>query len=191
MILLIDGYNLIKQIVKSTNILPESRSRFINELAKYSKKKNHKVIIIFDGGDFPFPAGEVVNEVQIIYSGYKESADTVIKDYLSENFSKDILLISSDRELRDCASKLNISSIKALDFYDFVKKSSREIPKKVTANTVVYKTSSESDKNLDELMLEASYKIDLKDEDFKAQDLTYSKKPEKHQQGTLKKLKKL
>lgn len=192
MILLIDGYNLVKQVVKSVDISYETRLKFINELSRYSKKKNHRVVIVFDGGDFSFAAGEVVNDIQIIYSGYKDSADTVIKDYLSENSSRDILLVSSDRELRDFASKLNIDSIKALDFYDFVKKSNSEIlPKKIKGDTLVYKTSEELDQDLDDLMLDASGKIDFKDEDFKTQNSTHNKRTEKYQQKVIKKFKKL
>ncbi len=192
MILLIDGYNLIKQVIKSTDVSPDIRSKFINELAGYSKKKNHKIVIVFDGGDFPFPSLEEYNNIQIIYSGYKDSADTVIKDYLSENSSKDILLVSSDRELRDCASKLNIDSIKSLEFYGFVNNlKTGIIPKKVRGDTVVHKTSSESDINLDELMMGASGRIYFKEEDFEVKNLIDDRKLENNSKKILKKIKKL
>ena len=93
MILLIDGYNLIKNVLGVSSITSKDKSDFIRKLDSYAKQKNHKVILVFDGGGYSFPFTEKIGLVKVIYSGYKQSADDFIKNYIKENKNQNLLLL--------------------------------------------------------------------------------------------------
>ena len=168
MILLIDGYNLIKNALSVSTISDHDKSLFIKKLHYYAKKKGHKIILFFDGGGFGFPSAENVGLVRVIYSGYKQSADELIKSYILENKNQDLLLITSDREIRSFASQFRVQSLPALDFY-FLLKNDQEAPAKaITAEKTkdtLYKTTSQDTPDLDTLMEEASRIMIRKTED--------------------------
>lgn len=165
MILLVDGYNLLKSITGSLQISENQRFDFIKKLNNYSKIKRHKIIIVFDGGTFSYPTREQFENIYIVYSGYNYSADDIIKNYLSDNRNYDILLITSDLELRKFALSLSIESISSHEFDVFLNNAFKILIKKVDEG--LYKTSKDSSEELDQLMSEASKQILKKDEDEK------------------------
>src|SRR5437016_886266 len=126
MILLIDGYNFIKSLINNKLISEEIRLRFVKKLNYYSKIKNHKVVIVFDGGESSYSTKETIENVDVVYSGYKISADEFIKSYLVENKNQNLFLITSDRDLQKFALSLNIEFISSRRFYDLLN-SSEEI----------------------------------------------------------------
>ena len=75
MILLIDGYNVIKQAMLKKTISEDERKSFIKQLGKYHKIKGHKIMLIFDGGPFDRASKEKENGVYVIYAGTQETAD--------------------------------------------------------------------------------------------------------------------
>ena len=117
MILLIDAYNVLKQLKPSVQISERERKSFIEQLGQYAKKKQHKIVLVFDGGPYDRATQERIAGLYIVYSGALETADAYIKRYLKEHKSLDILLISSDNELRSTAARFNIESMRAPDFY--------------------------------------------------------------------------
>lgn len=50
MIIIVDGYNLLKTLWTNDVVTPTQRSAFINLLGRYSDRRNHKINVIFDGG---------------------------------------------------------------------------------------------------------------------------------------------
>ena len=121
MILLIDAYNVLKQVKPSDIVGERERSAFIHELGRYAKMRQHKIILVFDGGPYDRTSQERIAGVYVVYSGALESADDYIKRYLKEHKELDILLISSDRELRSAAARYHIESVQAPDFYVMMK----------------------------------------------------------------------
>ncbi len=155
MILLIDAYNVLKRHYSDQEISEHIRNQFIARLRQYSKIKQHSIILVFDGGDSPWPIVSDKGVVEIVYSGYNKSADDVIKSYLDEYKQKDIVLVSSDNQLNQYAQNYSIVSVDADAFYMLFKaalekKRSTQINKPQKA----VKTSQESNSELDLLMMQ-------------------------------------
>ena len=194
MILIIDGYNFLKNTQKTLYVSETVRNEFINKLNSYSRSKSHKSIVVFDGGDFSFPTKETIKDVLVIYSGYKKSADEVIKDYLQEHRDKDILLISSDRDLQKFAGLLNLDFISVQEFYNifFYQKTFDE--EAVVSDDTLYKTTGRNTPELDDLMAREMGRILKKEEDNFNMDVNKniaSDKVPKTQKRLFQKIKKL
>jgi predicted RNA-binding protein with PIN domain len=156
MIIVIDGYNVLKQNLKKNIVTDQEKNQFIAQLNRYGKKKNHSIITVFDGGLSPWPEVEKRGIVTIIHSGTQESADEYIMRYLDEREGKELLLISTDRTLGQHAWNLNIESIDATDFYHLLQEEIQpEVIKQSHAKQIVKLTEQENPE-LDALMHEAS-----------------------------------
>lgn len=195
MILLIDGYNVLKQISSSSLVSEKERNNFIKQLGCYAKIRQHKIVIIFDGGPYDRSSKEKVLGVYVIYSGALESADDYIKRYIDDHRSQDLLLISSDRELRNFASRFSIESLPSKKFYEivqsFLQKKQFDFSKK---QTVFIKTTEKEDAELDAIMLEGSKVVPYKVEDFLNEHKRKKSKahePSKKERKKMKKIKKL
>jgi len=117
MIIVIDAYNLLKQYGSDREISSAARTAFIKKAAFYGSHKGHAMVIVFDGGLSSWVERSQVAGVTVIYSGARESADDVIKDYLHEQRGKELLLVSSDSDLVRYARTLSVESIGATAFY--------------------------------------------------------------------------
>ncbi|KKP35819.1 MAG: hypothetical protein UR26_C0002G0119 [candidate division TM6 bacterium GW2011_GWF2_32_72] len=168
MILVIDGYNVLKQAFVPTFVDDRMRSDFIYKLGNYAKVKGHKVVLVFDGGPYDMNFKETINKVSVVYSGYRETADDFIKRYLRENKEKDILLISSDREITSIAEQCGCEWVSALEFYDRFKEFGRTFDlENVSRNkTEIFRTTQTSSQELDQLMQNASKSVETKSEDL-------------------------
>lgn len=176
MILLIDGYNVIKQALIKSRITNIEREQFIKQLSKYHKVSGHKIELVFDGGSYEWPAREKLFNVYLIYSGYNETADHYIKRYLKKHRALDILLVSSDRDICNCAMKLGLECIDSREFYKIMlqrlrKNGSQEFAKQRKAKRL---TESENEE-FDVLMQEASKVVEYKVDDFIAANQRESK----------------
>lgn len=163
--LLIDGYNLFKQVAGAQFLSSAQIKSYITTLFKYAEKKRLQTLLIFDGGLQPYPMYEQHGLLHIVYVGKHKTADDTIKHTIEENCSKDILLVSSDRELNRIADYYNIPSIDALDFWDFVQNAFRVQSKSTQQVCNTIKTSSSINPELDALMLEIK-KIPIKEENI-------------------------
>lgn len=120
MIILIDGYNVLRGVLEGREASEQMRNQFLIQLGRYVRRKKHSIIVIFDGGSNHLPEKMDQYGVHVVYSGYVESADDLIKKKLITLYGKDALLVSSDRELNDWAAKYDVPSIDAQDFYDLL-----------------------------------------------------------------------
>lgn len=125
MILLIDGYNVLKQAFPgSKNVLDKQRAAFINQLAYYKLKKVATItdiVVVFDAGPLLHATREIRGGVVVIFSGQKSSADDWIAQYAEKHRNKDILLISSDRKLGDVCQRYGVKTMPAQEFYAIVR----------------------------------------------------------------------
>lgn len=114
--ILIDGYNLIGIAHKN---LEKARNNLIEKLCEYSELKGHNITVVFDG----WKKGQAtetklrIGDVNIIYSKLGEKADFVIKKLLFET-TKSWIVVSSDREISDFATKKDFVSLTASEFED-------------------------------------------------------------------------
>src|SRR5258708_757099 len=120
MIIIVDGYNVLRGVLDGREASEQARNHFLAQLGRYAKRKKHKIILIFDGGSSPMPFVSDHHGVTVVYSGYVDTADDLIKIKLTELQGKDVLLVSSDRELNSWAAKYDMPSIEAADFYELL-----------------------------------------------------------------------
>lgn len=189
MYILVDGYNVLKQISARKEISEHERQRFINQLRKYAQQKGHTIILVFDGGPSTWPTKTEKQGVGIVYSGIKQSADDVIKKMLSESGNKDVLLVSSDNELYVSARMSRASVMDAIAFYHLIMQS-KDTAAAHKGNIV--KTSQEENPYIDALMAGVKMPAEYKPEE----ETIYTRKspaitPSKKERELLKKIKKL
>ena len=154
-IIVIDGYNLIKQLFATNRISHVKRDGYVDLLIHQARNRGHKLIIVFDGGEFGLPSVENRDNSQIFYSGYRESADDVIKRYVAEHRSLDLLVVTSDRAISDFVHNLGVRTLKSLEFSRMFfeeKKLDRQIIEGITQKPIV-KLSKDSIQELDDLMV--------------------------------------
>ncbi len=156
MIIVIDGYNLLK-LIHGPNLSETQRSAFINLMGRYMKKRNHKVVVVFDAGPCTYPMKEKSHGVQIIYSGEYQTADDVIVTFVQDNPSKEIAVITKDREIIRHVMALSKEVIDPLEFYGKVRQAfvSRE-QKQLDQDGTLIKLTDDSDEDIDALMQEAA-----------------------------------
>jgi predicted RNA-binding protein with PIN domain len=88
MIIVIDGYNVLKQLSLGRHISEQERRQFVHMLSSYRNRKKHSIMLFFDGGPSTWPSKEVIAKVTVIYSGAKKTADAVIMKYMKEHSTK-------------------------------------------------------------------------------------------------------
>lgn len=194
MIIVIDGYNVLKQAFHKGDISKSVKDSFINQVSVYGKKKGHAVIVVFDGGTSEWPDRARIGNVTVIHSGMHESADDWIKQYMRQHKGHDLLLVSTDRELGSAVRRMGVSCIDAMDFYALLRQACLHGIEKSRMQTMIIKTSEDQLPALDELMHQASSVVHAKME-----DIVEKKEPRKRAAHTvskkeremLKKLKKL
>ena len=184
MIIVIDGYNLLKQVFpRIKNQLEKQRQQLIHQLGYYKTQKAKtikEIVLVFDAGPFGHATREIRSGIVIIFSGQNSCADTWIIDYIERSKSKEILLITRDRKIIESCKQSNVHSMGVFEFYDIVKNCfleeiEQQFPtennngniqkyKQIESNT----PQNINNKALDLLMEEASLEIskDKDDEDL-------------------------
>jgi predicted RNA-binding protein with PIN domain len=184
--IIVDGYNVLKQALASKMISDSQRRAFINMLGKYGQKKNHHIIVVFDGGPDVWPSQEKDHGILVAYSGIKQSADDLIKKALLQK--PQVLLVTSDNELK-AAAKQGTMVMDSIEFYVLVKQelAHKEKPVKGT----LHKTSAEENPLVDELMRKDSQAIYKGDTESGQERRSKGQTPSKKERAYLQKLKKL
>lgn len=151
MIVVIDAYNVLKQI-KQGYVSTAEQHAFINRLRMYARSKRVMVVVVFDGGGTPWPVVEKDPEVTVVYAGEQLSADDYIRRYLKEHRNKELLLITDDRELKKNAQVLDIDTFGSLAFYARLLQKDAGAAVASAQQTIVIKTSADAPAELDALM---------------------------------------
>lgn len=194
MILIIDGYNVLKQALHSTLVSITVKDRFVAQLNKYGKVKGHSILLVFDGGSTERADRDRVGCVTVIHSGFGQSADEWIKQYVSQHRGLDCILVSTDRELGSYAARHGVTCIDALDFYRLLQQSFGKQQEAVLDQGKLVKTAQHEVPELDNLMQEASRIMQSKSEDMvdiKKTRTASSHTLSKQERAMAKKLKKL
>lgn len=116
---IIDGNNLIGSSPDLSLHDLEARKKILFIIRKFQENKKNNVIVVFDGKpDDVLHKKLVTNKFTIQYPQYGSSADEEIKKILNNyiNF-KDVILVSSDRELKSYAKKKGARTINSIEFY--------------------------------------------------------------------------
>lgn len=124
MIVIVDGYNLIKQIFHKINgNLENQRNQLIKELGYYKQKKKHSIdqlVLVFDGGFSSHADRQIHNGIVVIFSGNREIADDWIIRYTKKHLNEEMLLVTRDKKLQISCKRYGADPIGVYDFYDIV-----------------------------------------------------------------------
>lgn len=151
MVVVIDAYNVLKQI-KQSYVSASERNAFINKLKMYARAKGVKVVVVFDGGGSSWPVVEKDPEVTVVYAGENLTADDYIRRYIKEHQNKELLLVTDDRELKKNAQVLNIDTFGSLAFYARLLQKDPDVIGDKPKHDTVIKLSADAPAELDALM---------------------------------------
>lgn len=153
MTIVVDGYNFIKHVIGASFLSDREIKHWLDTFHRYMTLRHNKVIVVFDAGPGYYKTTELHGDVTVLYSGQQQSADDLIKDWLQKHQGKDILLVTSDRDICDFASRLNLVSVGSDDFYRVFKSvMEQEDEYEQEISGMVHKISEDSTPELDELM---------------------------------------
>lgn len=119
--LIVDGYNMIfawPELAALKDVkLEDARDLLIAMLADYAAMTQQRVTVVFDShrrADAE-ASEQIVNGVQVVYSGRKTSADHVIERLLFEaRPSDEVTVATSDAMQRDLALGRQVKTVSAL-----------------------------------------------------------------------------
>ena len=120
MIVVVDGYNVLKKI-HGPEISETQRSAFVNLLGRYIKKRQHKIVVFFDGGAFYYPSMEKQKGVTVWYSGQNQSADDLIITYAQEHHTKELLVVTLDGQLCAKVGESRVETVDPVFFYERIR----------------------------------------------------------------------
>ncbi len=127
--IIIDGYNLIRQSNKLSDIdqrdIQSGRESLLDILAAYKKIKHHKITVVFDGANAPsfLLHKDKIKGIKILFSRHGELADSVIKRMAAAEKEK-ALIVSSDMDIVDYAESHGAATISSLRFEEKITMSS-------------------------------------------------------------------
>ncbi len=103
--LVIDGHNLIGQMVEISLSDPHDEEKLINRLEEYHRERDTPIIVIFDPGQAPPPAKRLRGKgIKVFFAPPGSKADTLIINLLKKSpYPKGLTIVSSDREVRRAA----------------------------------------------------------------------------------------
>jgi uncharacterized protein len=121
MLILIDGYNLIRQSDSlrryERKSLEAGRNALIARLVEYGNKRSHQITVVFDGvkNGWAEEGRDREGKINIIYSRHGERADDVIKRIATQT-AGEVIVVSSDREISSYVSKLGKTPLSSPEF---------------------------------------------------------------------------
>lgn len=209
MIVIIDGYNLLKQVFnKLKDKLDKQRKELVSELGFYKNKKYpgiRELVVVFDGGISSHADRQIHNGVVVVYSGYKNSADDWIFEFTKRHNNCEILLVSNDRELISRCMKYRTDPIDVFAFYEIVQNTIahdilNEFKRKNSCQIIKYEKNVEFDEQLkgfgpndssDLDMLMAHADLNFKNEEQRSAYRLKNEKISKKEKRIYRKIKKL
>jgi predicted RNA-binding protein with PIN domain len=121
---IIDGHNLLWSIQSAEEQKWITDIALCRVLDSYFGLVGQNAEIIFDGTGPPDKSEfNSIKNLKVTFSGYRADCDTVIEQkILGSTATKLLIIVSTDRRLRDAASARKATSIKSEDFWSEVKK---------------------------------------------------------------------
>lgn len=124
---IIDGDNVIGSSPDIWMEDPKARAKLIYVIKKFQENKKSNVTIVFDGAPENGVQRENLGDKFCVrYPQPGTSADDEIKQILNGiNYFRDVIVVTSDRELRTFAKKKGARIINSIEFYFELKRFSR------------------------------------------------------------------
>jgi len=131
---IVDGYNVIFKVpelganTKKCDI-EILRNKFLSILEQYMEKRKHKLIVVFDGKDAGISHKSNISGIDVVFPRHGLDADEEIKRMVrNSNRPREIMVVTSDREIKRSVEKCGSKVMGALDFY-------RDVTKKIARQT--------------------------------------------------------
>ncbi len=124
MTVIIDGYNLLWVIPKTSGGEPLTDTQLCRILSAYFKITGQPGEIIFDGVGPPDKSVfDNISNLDVIFAGADVEADAVIEDKIASSTApRNLVIVSSDRRLRKAAHARKAISVKSEAFWGEVQK---------------------------------------------------------------------
>lgn len=192
MIILIDAYNVFKTVLHNQFVEKNEQIRFLNVFETYASIRNHKIILVFDGENNKAEFTDNYQLITIYYSGYKQTADDIIKKQLKTLQGQDLLLVTSDRDICKFAMQYSIQSISSQRFYTLLQ---AVVYSKDQQDTfilrTIQKTSTAENHYVDKLMEMGSRQLIAKEQDKEIKSTIHSRYKERNSKKERKLLKQI
>jgi len=190
MIIIVDAYNVLKQIKKGL-INQFERNAFIKKLRQYGCTKRYSIVVVFDGGQCTWPMIEKNDPVAIVYSGDHLSADDYIRRYIKEHKNKELMLVTNDGELKKNAQRYEVDALDSLVFYALLSSNAHERSSKTKKNGQLIKLSQDTLSEVDALMATVESIPEEKKDDYIGSRASHGFTASKKERKINKKTKKL
>lgn len=147
-LVIVDGHNFIFNYLKSKKVDSKNLSylieRLIRDLVAYKHYKLCDLIVVFDAksDDRLDRKTERIDDIEIIYSGNDESADTIIEElvYSRRGYGR-VFVVTSDYMQQKVVFGGNIYRKSIREFGIEIKNCKREITKKINSISAYHKKS--------------------------------------------------
>lgn len=119
---LIDGYNLLRAIQRFEEFALFDEVELCRTVAEFLRIVQSRGHMVFDGMGPPDkrPLGGI-RGLEVYFSGENLEADDIIEDKIADNTApKSLVVVSSDRRLRDAAKRRKAVSITSDEFWVFL-----------------------------------------------------------------------
>ncbi|HAL61265.1 MAG TPA: hypothetical protein DCP08_02535 [Chloroflexi bacterium] len=116
--LVIDGHNLIGQMLDISLSDPHDEEKLVKRLEEYHRERGTPIIVVFDPGQAPPPVKRLRGKgIKILFAPPGSKADTLIINLIKKSPSpKGLTIVSSDREVRRAARARRAKMITAQRF---------------------------------------------------------------------------
>ena len=123
----VDGNNVMAQIVGWHRDMAGARIRLIHDLVHFVAAHRVKLKVVFDGApDEQFPDGGKFKGVQVLYAHRGSDADSRIKELVAAaSYKRDLIVVSSDRELASFVRGQGARVISSGQFRSLLEESSK------------------------------------------------------------------
>jgi hypothetical protein len=103
--LVIDGHNLIGQMLDISLSDPHDEEKLIKRLEEYHRERETPIVVVFDPGQAPPPAKRLRGKgIKVLFAPLGSKADTLIINLIKKSpHPKGLTIVSSDREVRRAA----------------------------------------------------------------------------------------
>ena len=147
---IIDGYNLLHSIDKTGKDWDSVGDiRLCHIISRYFQLIDEKGVVVFDGKGPPDKNRfENIERLEVLFTGLKTDADTIIENKIQSNSApKALTIVSSDRRIRKAARQRKSTSIKSEEFWEAACKRLNRKRKKSVEPSAKRQGLSESETN--------------------------------------------
>jgi len=119
---LIDGHNLIGKLSDISLADRDDETKLLRRIQRYRARTGRRVTVFFDGGAVYKPGStRKIGGITIRYAPHGVTADAlIIKQLRRERNPKEVLVVTSDREIQRAAKDVRAKIVSSAEFADIL-----------------------------------------------------------------------